>query len=90
MRDIFVLLSVLVTIPLTLRWPYVGILAWCWISYMNPHRLTWGFAYNLPLALIVAVTTFIAWMLSKEQKRIPINAVTCFLFALIFWMSFAV
>lgn len=89
MRDIFVLLSVLVTIPLTLRWPYVGILAWCWISYMNPHRLTWGFAYNLPLALIVAVTTFIAWMLSKEQKRIPINAVTCFLFALIFWMSFA-
>jgi probable O-glycosylation ligase (exosortase A-associated) len=88
-RDIFVLLSVLATIPLALRWPYVGILAWCWLSYMNPHRLTWGFAYDLPLAMIVAVATLLGWMLSKEPKRIPLTPVSWFLLALVFWMSFA-
>jgi probable O-glycosylation ligase (exosortase A-associated) len=88
LRDIFVVLSVLVTLPLTLRWPYVGILAWCWLSYMNPHRLTWGFAYNLPLAMIVAVTTVVSWLLSKEPKRIPLYPATGFLLALAFWMSF--
>jgi putative inorganic carbon (HCO3(-)) transporter len=88
-RDIFVVLSVLATVPLSLRWPHVGILAWCWLSYMNPHRLTWGFAFNLPLAMIVAVTTLLAWISSKEPKRIPLNAVTWFLLALVFWMSFA-
>ena len=23
--------------------PFVGILVWCWISFMNPHRLVSGF-----------------------------------------------
>ena len=89
MRDIFIVLSVLATVPLILRWPFVGILAWCWVSYMNPHRLAWGFAYNAPLAMVVAVATLIAWMMSKELKRIPFNSITGFLIALVFWMSFA-
>ena len=89
MRDLFVVLSILATVPLSIRWPHIGILAWCWISYMNPHRLTWGFAYSLPLAMIVAVTTLVAWMLSTESKRIPGNAISWFLLALVIWMSFA-
>lgn len=89
MRDLFVVLSFLATLPMTLRWPHVGILAWCWISYMNPHRLAWGFAYELPFALIIAIATFTGWMFSKEPKRIPLNAISLLLLALILWISFA-
>ena len=39
--------------------------------------------------MIVALTTLVAWMLSKEPKRIPLNAVSWFLIALVVWMSFA-
>ena len=31
----------------------MGVLVWSWIGYMNPHRLTWGFAYDFPLAMVV-------------------------------------
>ncbi|MGD1876730.1 MAG: putative O-glycosylation ligase, exosortase A system-associated [Kiloniellaceae bacterium] len=89
MRDIFIVLACFSTIPLTLLRPHIGILAWCWISYMNPHRLSWGFAYDARLALVVAAATLFAWMISKETKRIQINAVTGLLLAYLFWMSFA-
>ena len=30
------------------------------VSFMNPHRLCWGFAYDFPFAYIVAVVTLIS------------------------------
>ena len=89
MRDVFILLVVFSTIPLIFLRPHVGILAWCWISYMNPHRLTWGFAYEFPVAMAVGVATLGAWMLSKEPKKFQINAISGLLLAFVFWMSFA-
>ncbi len=53
------------------RRPHYGIYLWSWIAYMNPHRLCWGFAYNFPFALIIAVVTLLAYAFSKEPKRIP-------------------
>ena len=57
---------------------------WSWISYMNPHRLTWGFAYNLPFAQIVAVTLLVALLFSKEKKSVPVDGL------LIIWVIFLV
>ena len=54
MRDYGLILVVLVLIPLIFKRPQNGIFAWSWISYMNPHRMTWGIAYSLPLAQVVA------------------------------------
>ena len=48
------------TIPFILRKPYIGILVWSWIGFMNPHRLSWGFAFDMPFALIVAIVTLLA------------------------------
>src|SRR3546814_19676717 len=42
MRDVLILLLAFSVVPLTFLRPHVGILAWCWISYMNPHRLKIG------------------------------------------------
>uniref|UniRef100_UPI003567F853 DUF5935 domain-containing protein n=1 Tax=Neptunomonas sp. TaxID=1971898 RepID=UPI003567F853 len=58
MRDILMVLIVFGSIPFILRKPYIGILMWAWLSYMNPHRLAYGFAYDMPFAQIIALVLF--------------------------------
>jgi len=65
----------------------VGLLVYSWLSYMNPHRITWGAAYSFPFAMIVAATTVVAWLLSKEPKRIPWCGVTVLLVAFVLWIN---
>ncbi|MGZ8161559.1 MAG: putative O-glycosylation ligase, exosortase A system-associated [Methylobacter sp.] len=76
MRDILVTLIVLVGWGYTLKKPYIGILLWSWLSYMNPHRLCYGFAYDAPLAQITAIVLVGSMLLSKETKKFPINPIT--------------
>ncbi len=71
MRDIAVTLTVLALLPLILKRPWTGILVWSWLGFMNPHRLCWGFAVTLPFAMLIAVTTLFAMLMSKEEKKVP-------------------
>lgn len=71
MRDIVLTAVVFGLLPFILRRPYIGVLVWSWLSYMNPHRLTWGFAYNFPFAQLVAIVLAVALLLDKEPKRLP-------------------
>lgn len=87
MRDVTVTAFIVALLPFILVHPYVGVLAWSWLSYMNPHKLTWGFAYSMPFAQIVAIATFISLVLSKEPKRIPINPLTIAWLLFILWMA---
>lgn len=87
MRDILVLLIVLVGIPKILMNPHIGVYFWSWISYMNPHRLSWGFSYSFPYAMLVAVLTVISFVTSKETKKFPVTPVTVTLIIFIIWMS---
>ncbi len=43
-RDFFVLIVVMGSLPLILSRPFLGVLMWSWLSYLNPHKLSWGFA----------------------------------------------
>lgn len=38
MRDIAITLIVIVGCFYTLKKPYIGVLLWSWLGYMNPHR----------------------------------------------------
>ncbi|TQV76255.1 putative O-glycosylation ligase, exosortase A system-associated [Denitrobaculum tricleocarpae] len=87
MRDLFITLNILASFPVILMRPYIGITMWCWLSYMNPHRLTWGFAYYLPFALAVALLTMIGTVLSKEPKRLPVNGISVLVVMIAFWVS---
>ncbi len=87
MRDLFITLNILATFPVILMRPYVGITMWCWLSYMNPHRLTWGFAYSLPFALAVALLTIVGTVLSREPKRLPMNAISVLVIMITIWVS---
>jgi len=75
------------SLPFILARPYIGILMLSWLGYMNPHRLSWGFAYHMPFSLIVAATLVVAIPFSREPKRIPMTPVTVMLIIFILWMG---
>nr|QNO45283.1 hypothetical protein GHMBFEBI_00017 [Methanosarcinales archaeon ANME-2c ERB4] len=86
MRDIFVTLVIFGSLPFILQRPFVGILVWCWLGFMNPHMLCWGFARGFPFAQIVAITTLASILLNKEPKQIPWTRETKVLLLFIIWM----
>ncbi len=57
MRDVLLFLFIIALVPFCAYRPWIGILAWSWLGYMNPHRLTWGFAFDFPFAQVVGIAT---------------------------------
>lgn len=88
MRDIFVTAAVLGILLMVFKHPHYGIYLWSWLSYMNPHKLAWGFATNLPFAFMTAVVTLTVYLFSKEPKRMPWTAETILLLLFLGWMTF--
>src|SRR5438552_1756176 len=86
MRDVALTLVIFGTLPFILWRPYIGILVWTWIGFMNPHRLTWSFAYDMPFAMIVALATLVGLLISREPKKIPWTRETIVLLLLLAWM----
>jgi probable O-glycosylation ligase (exosortase A-associated) len=86
LRDLFVTGIVFGTLPYILRNPYIGIYLWSWLGYMNPHRLSWGFAYDFPFAFIVGIVTMVALVFSREPKRVPWTRESIVLLLMILWM----
>lgn len=86
MRDIFVTVVVFASLPLILWRPFYGIIMWTWLGYMNPHRMAWGFSTTMPFAMMVAVTTLVALLVSKESKKIPWTRETVVLLLFVLWM----
>lgn len=87
MRDIFVTLLCIVGWGYTLKRPYLGVLLWSWLSYMNPHRLCYGFALDAPLAHITAILLMGSMLLSKETKSFPLNGITFLWIVFILFMG---
>lgn len=88
MRDIIITLLVFGAVPYIIARPYFGVYVWSWISYMNPHRLSWGFAYNMPFAAITAAALFIGIFVTKDKKnRLPNNPVVYIWLAFIVWVT---
>jgi probable O-glycosylation ligase (exosortase A-associated) len=87
MRDVALTLIVFGSIPFILARPYLGVLMYVWLSVMNPHRLTWSFAHDIPFVAIVAVATLAGVLFTRHRKPIPITPLTCALFAFIGWVT---
>lgn len=85
MRDILIALIVFGSIPFILIRPYLGLLMWSWLGYMNPYRLAFGFAYDFPWVEIIAIVTLIALIFSKESKKIPVSTISVLLFLFLVW-----
>lgn len=88
MRDLIITLIVFGALPFALWRPSVGVVLWCWISYMNPHRLTYGFAYDFQFAAVIGAVTLAALLFWKEPKRIPWTPLTVVWLLFVVWISF--
>ncbi|MFQ5784553.1 MAG: putative O-glycosylation ligase, exosortase A system-associated [Alphaproteobacteria bacterium] len=85
MRDILVLTIILGSLPIIFVRPHFGVVMWSWISFMNPHRLAWDYAYDFSVGLPVAIVTVVAWLFSREPKRFSLTPVTVLLLVWTLW-----
>jgi putative inorganic carbon (hco3(-)) transporter len=88
MRDLLVVVILLGSIPICLLRPHIGILLWFWVTYFNPHRFTWGYAYNLPAAMLVAVPTMLGAVTAKKTLRALLTVESLLLMGLWGWFTF--
>jgi len=86
MRAVIVTLIIFGAVPWMLYYPFTGLMFWVGIGYLNPHRLAYGFARDLPFVQVAAIATMIAWIFSKEPKKFPANGVTITWLLFTFWV----
>ena len=85
MRDFVLLAFVLGSIPVCFVSPYYGVLMYYWISYFNPHRFTWSYAYDFPVALVIAIPTLVGAVFARKSMRSLAVRESVLLMALWFW-----
>jgi probable O-glycosylation ligase (exosortase A-associated) len=71
LRDLVVTVVIFGLLPVCLIRPWIGNLTWAWLGYMNPHRLTWGFAYSMPFGLMVMGMTVLGLPFSRDVRAVP-------------------
>jgi probable O-glycosylation ligase (exosortase A-associated) len=84
-RDIVLLFALLAISPVILRAPQTGILAWIWVSLLNPQQEVYGFLSSFQLNFYIVLLTATGWAVSKEKKTVPANMVTGFLILFGLW-----
>jgi len=67
MRDPLLVGIVIVACLMALKLPQIGVMPWSWLSIMNPHRCTYGFAYSSALAAMVAGFAVLGLLFSKKK-----------------------
>ncbi|MBB5018893.1 putative O-glycosylation ligase (exosortase A-associated) [Chitinivorax tropicus] len=88
MRDLLLVGFILGSVPFILKRPWIGAVMWAWVSLMNPHRFTWGFAYNFQVAMIVGAATLLSLVMHlKEVKAPPRNAAMVALGIFVLWLN---
>lgn len=87
MRDILVTSIVIVMALMALKRPWIGVMLWAWVSLMNPHRYTYGFALNMPIAAMAVAATIIGLLATHERQSPFRGAPVGILAALVVWIT---
>lgn len=87
MRDLIVTALFIVGAVVALKRPYYGALLWVWVGLMNPHRLGWGFAYDLPFAMASVVIIALGMFFSTRSIRWQTGGPAIVLILMILWMT---
>lgn len=88
LRDIALTLLISLLILSVFKYPVIGAYLWAWLSLMNPHKLSYGFAFNMPFAYIVAVVTLLMLVITRQRQPLPLSLVVKVHIALVLWMTF--
>jgi probable O-glycosylation ligase (exosortase A-associated) len=87
MRDALVFLAIFSILPFAIRRPAIGVMAFTWLSLMNPHRLTYGAAYSFPFAALIGGVTLLALAIRPVPKKLPVTPLTVTLMLFMAWMT---
>lgn len=87
MRDLLIAFFLLGSIPVILMRPYVGLVMWFVVSFMNPHQMAYGFVTTMPVALLIGGSTLVGFVFFREPKRMPVDATTGMIMALMAWIT---
>lgn len=87
MRDIALSAVVALLLLVTLKHPVVGAYLYTWLSLMNPHKLTYGFAFELPFAQVAAITTLGMLLLTRKRQPVPMTGIVIVLLLMLAWMT---
>lgn len=87
MRDIAVVLFFVACSVAAFRRPFYGALLWVLFGLMNPHRMTYGFAYSLPFAQMAVLVTVLAALVHSRHVRWPRGVPIVLLLVFIAWMG---
>lgn len=68
LRDILLTVLLVGGLPAALRWPFVGFCVYAWLGLMNPHRLSWSFAYDMPWAQVYGVTALLSLVWERDRQ----------------------
>jgi putative inorganic carbon (hco3(-)) transporter len=89
MRDIALSAVFAVLFTLALRHTWVGAMLWTWFSLMNPHKLTYGFAFSMPFAAAAAGATLLSIFWNTKQLRLPADPSVLMLVLFLVWVCIA-
>jgi putative inorganic carbon (hco3(-)) transporter len=95
MRSLVLVLDMAFLLPLALYRPFVGVLVFDMVSFLNPQQLAWGIGSLPPWALLAFLATLTGWFLSRtEPKTIPLTRlnllIVAFLIGITVNMFFAI
>lgn len=88
MRDYVLTAFVAVMVPVCVARPWIGILMWYWLGLMNPHRLTWDFAYTLQFAMVIGGATLLGALFARDRRPIPWNRELVLIAVLLAYFTF--
>lgn len=86
MRDIALTLVFVSMLPFAVRHTWAGVLLWTWLSIMNPHKLTWGFAASAPFAAVAAGVTLLSLVITKDRLSFKLTPQILLLLLFVVWM----
>jgi probable O-glycosylation ligase (exosortase A-associated) len=87
MRDIVLTLVVGALLLVTIKHPVIGAYLWAWLSLMNPHKMTYGFAFSMPFAQAAALATLVGLLMTRQRVPVPLSSIVVFQLTLILWMT---
>lgn len=79
MRDAVFIGLVGLLLLIAMARPFVGVLVWSWISFMNVHRLTWGAGVAYPWAAMAFGATLVGCVVAREPRGFRPNAMMALL-----------
>lgn len=87
MRDLVLFGLVMSCCAMALRHAWLGILGWTWVSIMNPHRLTYGFMFDFPIAAAIGGAALLGILFARDKRNPFVGPPVTWMTLLTIWMS---